>query len=328
MTAHPTGAATVVRIEDASGRFRDDVVAGLTSTPKKIPSKYFYDERGSLLFEHICELDEYYLTRTELAIMRRSVPEMAEALGAGVLLIEPGSGASVKVRLLLRHLRDPAGYVPVDISGDHLLRWAHLLRKQLPSLSVLPVHADFSEPFELPSMPAAQRRVIYFPGSTIGNLAPDAAETWLARMAEVAGHRGGLLIGVDMKKDVATLEAAYNDRSGVTRAFNFNMLDRLRDELGADVNLDAFEHRAFYNEDKGRIEMHLVSEKIQTIRLRDIEVHFEAGETIHTENSYKYDLQEFNRLAAQGGWCRVKYWTDEKQYFSVQYFEQAHHPAK
>ncbi len=304
MTAHPTGAAAVL-IRDASGRFRDDVVAGLTSTPKKIPSKYFYDERGSLLFEHICELDEYYLTRTELAIMRRSVPEMAEALGAGVLLIEPGSGASVKVRLLLRHLRDPAGYVPVDISGDHLLRWAHLLRKQLPSLSVLPVHADFSEPFELPPMPAAQRRVIYFPGSTIGNLAPDAAEAWLARMAEVAGHRGGLLIGVDMKKDVATLEAAYNDRSGVTRAFNFNMLERLRDELGAEVDLDAFEHRAFYDEDKGRIEMHLVSEKTQTIRLRDIEVHFEAGETIHTENSYKYDLEEFNRLAAQGGWCRV-----------------------
>jgi len=235
------------------------------------------------------------------------------------------------VRLLLRHLRDPAGYVPVDISGDHLLRWAHLLREQLPLLSVLPVHADFSEPFELPPMPAAQRRVIYFPGSTIGNLTPDAAEAWLVRMAEVAGPRGGLRIGVDMMKDIATLEAAYNDRSGVTRAFNFNMLERLRDELGAEVDLDAFEHRAFYDEDKGRIEMHLVSERPQTIRLRDIEVYFEAGETIHTENSYKYDLEEFHRLAAKAGWSRVKYWTDEKRYFSVQYFElarHAHHAAR
>jgi dimethylhistidine N-methyltransferase len=322
LTAQSGGRAVAAQIDDGSSQFRDDVLAGLTSTPKRVPSKYFYDHRGSLLFEQICELDEYYVTRTELAIMRRSVPEMAEALGAEVLLIEPGSGASVKVRLLLGHLRDPVGYVPVDISGDHLLRWAHLLRKQLPSLPVLPVHADFSKPFQLPQMPTARRRVIYFPGSTIGNLAPDEAEVWLARMAEVAGSRGGLLIGVDMKKDRTTLEAAYNDRSGVTRAFNLNLLRRIRDELGAEIDIDAFDHHAFYSEDKGRIEMHLVSAKAQTVRIGDIDLYFEAGETIHTENSYKHDLEEFYRLAAKAGWCRVKYWTDEKQYFSVQYFEQ------
>ncbi|MHC4767658.1 MAG: L-histidine N(alpha)-methyltransferase [Planctomycetota bacterium] len=306
---------------EVSIRFLDEAVAGLSSTPKRLPSKYFYDRRGSALFEQICELDEYYLTRTELAIMRRHIRDIAELLGPRVLLIEPGSGASIKVRLLLTHLPDVAGYVPVDISGEHLMRWAHLLGWELPALPILPVHADFLEPFELPPMPSARRRVIYFPGSTIGNFAPDQATAWLARMAKVAGPGGGLLIGVDLKKDAAILEAAYNDRQGVTRAFNLNMLKRMRNELDADIRVDRFEHHAFYNEAEGRIEMHLVSTERQTVCLNHTKVQFEAGETIHTENSYKYGLEQFRELAADAGWRRVTYWTDENEYFGVQYCE-------
>jgi dimethylhistidine N-methyltransferase len=305
----------------ASDPFLEDAVAGLTATPKRLPSKYFYDERGSALFEEICELEGYYVTRTELAIMRRHVSAMAETLGERVLLIEPGSGASVKVRLLLGHLRDVAGYVPVDISGDHLMRWVHLLRRELPALPIRPIHADFCERFEVPLTPSTCRRVVYFPGSTIGNFTPREATAWLARMADIAGPEGGLLIGVDMKKDVATLEAAYNDRLGVTRAFNLNVLERMRRELDADVRVDRFEHLAFYNEDEGRIEMHLESTVRQTVRLDHTSIGFEAGETIHTENSYKFHLEEFRELAARAGWRPAAYWTDEKGYFTVQYCE-------
>jgi dimethylhistidine N-methyltransferase len=304
-----------------TGRFLHDAVAGLTSTPKRLPSKYFYDQRGSALFERICALDEYYLTRTELAIMRDHASAMADALGPKVLLIEPGSGASVKVRILLDHLRDVVAYVPVDISGRHLEQVTRRLRRDRPQLAVLPVHADFLQAFALPDGPGAGRRVIYFPGSTIGNFTPPEAAAWLTRMGDVAGPGGGLLIGVDLKKDVAVLEAAYNDREGVTGAFNLNVLHRLRDELGAEVRVDRFEHRAFYNEAEGRIEMHLVSTEPQTIRLDHTDVRFEAGETIHTENSYKYDPEQFRALAASAGWRRATSWTDENAYFSVQYCE-------
>jgi dimethylhistidine N-methyltransferase len=304
-----------------TSRFLDDAVAGLTAAPKRLPPKYFYNKRGSALFERICELDEYYLTRTELAIMRDHAPAMADALGPEVLLIEPGSGASIKVRILVEHLRDVVGYVPVDISGRHLEHVVQQLRRDLPDLAVRPVHADFMRPFELPDVPAAGRRVIYFPGSTIGNLAPDQAVAWLEQMGELAGPGGGLLIGVDLKKNVAILEAAYNDAEGVTRDFNLNLLVRLRDELGADVQVDRFEHRAFYNESESRIEMHLVSTERQTIRLDHTEVHFEPGETIHTESSYKFDLDQFRKLAAEAGWRRAAFWTDENDYFSVQYCE-------
>ncbi|MHC4990014.1 MAG: L-histidine N(alpha)-methyltransferase [Planctomycetota bacterium] len=304
-------------------RFLEDAVAGLKSTPKRLPSKYFYDERGSALFEQICELDEYYLTRAELTIMRRHVEAMAKALGPRVLLIEPGSGATVKVRMLLRHLREPAGYVPVDISGDHLRRWAHLLRQELPGLFIEPVHADFCQEFDIPAAPAGCRRVVYFPGSTIGNFTPQEAASWLGRMAQVAGADGGLLIGVDRKKDTATLETAYNDGKGVTKAFNRNMLVRLRNELDANVDPDRFEHRAHYNETEGRVEMHLESTEPQTIRLGDTEIRFDAGETIHTENSYKYDVDEFRELVSRSGWRAVCHWTDDEARFSVHYCERA-----
>ncbi len=301
--------------------FLQDVVDGLRRTPKRVPSKYFYDQRGSELFEQICELDEYYLTRTELSIMRCHAGDMADAIGPNCLLIEPGSGNSRKVRLLLEHMRDPAGYVPVDISEEHMTRCVASLGREFPQLRIAPLAADFCDPFEVPEAPGTQRRVVYFPGSTIGNFAPDEAIAWLARMARVTGPGGGLLIGVDLKKDVGILEAAYNDSEGVTRDFNLNLLSRLKRDLGADVQPERFEHRAFYNEPKGRIEMHLVSAEHQIIRLDHTEVELEPGETIHTENSYKFDLDQFEAIAAQAGWRRVAYWMDDQELFSVQYFE-------
>ncbi len=298
-----------------------DAVEGLTRTPKRLPSKYFYDRRGSELFERICELDEYYLTRTELLILRRHATDMADAIGPGALVIEPGSGNSHKARLLLEHLRDPVGYVPVDISREHMTRWVAQLAADFPWLYIVPTVADFCADFAVPPVPGTRRRVVYFPGSTIGNFTPDEAAAWLARMAGIAGAGGGLLIGVDLKKDVATLEAAYNDRAGVTRAFNLNLLSRLKSDLGADVRPDRFEHRAFYNADEGRIEMHLVSTERQTIRLDHTVIELKPGETIHTENSYKYDLEQFAAIAARSGWRRVACWTDDQELFSVQYYE-------
>ncbi len=304
-----------------SSSFLIDVVQGLTGTPKRLPSKYLYDRRGSELFERICELDEYYLTRTELLILRRHAADMADAIGPGALLIEPGSGNSHKARLLLEHLRDPVGYVPVDISREHMTRWVARLAADFPRLYIVPTVGDFCADFDVPPVPGTRRRVVYFPGSTIGNFTPDEAAGWLGRMARIAGSDGGLLIGVDLKKDVATLEAAYNDRAGVTRAFNLNLLSRLQNDLGADVRPDRFEHRAFYNADEGRIEMHLVSTERQTIRLDHTVIELKPGETIHTENSYKYDLDQFAAIAARSGWRRAAYWTDDKRLFSVQYFK-------
>ncbi len=262
--------------------FLQDVVDGLRRTPKRVPSKYFYDRRGSELFERICELDEYYLTRTELSIMLRHAGDMADAIGPRCLLIEPGSGSSRKVRLLLEHVREPAGYVPVDISREHMTEWVASLGRDFPDLLIEPVAADFCEDFEVPPIDGTRRRVVYFPGSTIGNFTPDEAVAWLIRMAGVAGAGGGLLIGVDLKKDVDVLEAAYNDSEGVTRDFNLNLLSRLKRDLGADVQPERFEHRAFYNKPKGRIEMHLVSTERHTIRLERTEIVLEDCETIQT----------------------------------------------
>jgi dimethylhistidine N-methyltransferase len=252
---------------------------------------------------------------------------MADAIGPGALLIEPGSGNSHKARLLLEHLLDPVGYVPVDISREHMTRWVAQLAADFPGLYIVPTAGDFCADFDVPPVPGARRRVVFFPGSTIGNFTPDEAAEWLSRMARIAGPDGGLLIGVDLKKDVATMEAAYNDRAGVTRAFNMNMLSRLKNDLGADVRPERFEHRAFYNTDLSRIEMHLVSTEQQTIRLDHTEIELKPGETIHTENSYKYDLEQFAAIAAQSGWHRAAYWTDDEMLFSVQYFEATPAPS-
>lgn len=301
--------------------FEDDVVAGLTANPKRLSPKYLYDRRGSALFDRICELDEYYLTRTELAIMRAHAGDMARLLGPRCLVIEPGSGSGSKTRLLLEALDDPAGYVPVDIAREQLLRSASAIGEAFAGLPVWPVHADFTADFEVPRVPEARRRVVYFPGSTVGNLTPPEASALLGRLGRVAGEGGGLLVGVDRKKDRAVLEAAYNDRAGVTSEFNLNLLGRMRRELGAEIDVDKFEHLAFYNPDEGRVEMHLVSTAAQTVRLNGTVVTFEPGETIHTESSYKYEPDEFAALAAGAGWRAEASWTDECGYFSLVYCE-------
>jgi len=303
-----------------SDGFRDEVLRGLRQQQKEIPSKYFYDERGSRLFDRICELEDYYPTRTEAAIMREHVAEMAELLGPSCLLIEYGSGSSTKTRILLDHLREPAAYVPVDISCEHLLRAAADLRQVYPGLRVLPVCADYTAHFELPDRDGAvARTAVYFPGSTVGNFHPEQAREFLRHVVDVAGPGGALLIGVDLKKDPRILERAYNDREGVTAAFNLNMLARINRELGAEFDLDAFRHHAFYNEDHGRIEMHLVSLRAQTVRVGNVAIAFREGETIFTESSYKYDRDEFAQLAGRVGWTVERVWTDAQGLFSVQY---------
>jgi dimethylhistidine N-methyltransferase len=299
--------------------FLTDVVEGLTRFPKSIPCKYLYDAAGSALFERICALPEYYLTRAELDIMDRHAAEMATALGPRVLLVEPGSGASRKTQLLLRELVDPAAYVPVDISPSSLLAASRELRRTFVRLEILPICADFSEPFE-PPLPRcrAARTVIYFPGSTIGNFDPPQAVSLLRRLGDVCGPTGAVLIGVDLDKDVATIEAAYNDRQGVTAAFNKNVLVRINNELGADFDLEAFTHHAFFNDGHRRIEMHLESRADQYVGVAGRRFRFCRCERIHTESSYKYSLAAFEDVARRAGFLVRRVWTDPDGQFSVQ----------
>jgi dimethylhistidine N-methyltransferase len=303
-----------------SAAFQADVRHGLHRPRKELPCKYFYDARGSELFDAICELDEYYLTRTELDVTARHAGEMAAHLGRDCLLVEYGSGSGVKTRLLLDRLESPAAYVPVDISGEHLALSAAALVERYPHLEVRPVCADFTRPFALPvpKRPAA-RAAVYFPGSTIGNFSPPAAVRLLRGIAELVGPGGGLLIGVDRKKDVGVLEAAYNDARGVTAAFNRNLLVRINRELGADFAVERFLHRAVYNARRGRIEMHLVSDRPQAVHLAGETFRFAAGEGIRTECSYKYGPGEFEALAARAGFRARAAWTDEAGLFGVHY---------
>lgn len=311
---------TLRNYEPQAGDMRAEILAGLAVNPKTLPSKYFYDERGSKLFDAICELPEYYLTRTELGIMETQAADMASVLGPRVLLVEPGSGTSQKTRRLLDKLHWPRAYVPVDISREHLITAADRLNRNYPDLEVLPVCADFSQPFALPAPrhPAA-RTAVYFPGSTIGNFEPVAAVALLKQLRQLAGRKGALLIGVDLNKDRNVLEAAYNDAAGVTAAFNLNLLERLNRELHGDFNLERFQHRALYNPAEGRIEMHLVSLDDQTVHIAGNTAQFRAGEAIVTEYSYKHTLPGFAALAAQAGWNVRKVWADNRRWFSVQY---------
>jgi dimethylhistidine N-methyltransferase len=299
-------------------RFRADVLAGLALPQKRLPAKYFYDAVGSRLFERITELPEYYPTRTELGILRTHAPAMAARCGPCCLLVEPGAGALTKVRLLLDRLERPAGYVPVDVSGEHLHAAAVELAEAYPELEVVPVVADFTRSFEVPAIPTA-RRVVYFPGSTIGNFDPPEADALLRRFAWLAGTGGGLLLGVDLRKDPAVIERAYNDAAGVTAAFNRNILTRINRELGADFDLSMFRHHAFYNAAESRIEMHLVSTRAQRVRLGGATFEFRAGESIHTENSYKYDVVELAPRAAACGLRLEQTWTDARNDFAVLY---------
>ncbi|HEU5102881.1 MAG TPA: L-histidine N(alpha)-methyltransferase [Roseiflexaceae bacterium] len=299
---------------------RDEVLDGLRRTPKELPPKLFYDERGSQLFDQICELHEYYPTRTEVAIMQAHAHEMAALIGPDSLLVEYGSGSSLKTRILLDHLVAPGGYVPIDISREHLLRSAERLAAAYPDIEILPVWADYTAGLTLPH-PARRvaRAVAYFPGSTIGNCHPHEAVQLLRQIAELVGPGGGLLIGVDLQKDRATLERAYNDRAGVTAAFNLNMLARINRELGVTFRLEQFRHRALYNEQFQRIEMHLVSQRRQVVDIDGLTIAFEAGESILTECSYKYSLESFGALARVGGFEITHVWTDPQRLFSVQY---------
>jgi L-histidine Nalpha-methyltransferase len=306
-------------------QFREDVLRGLCAPKKELPCKYFYDEVGSDLFEQITELEEYYPTRTELGIMERHAAEMAELLGPRCLLIEYGSGSSLKTRHLLDRLRDAAGYVPIDVSGEHLRRSARALGEEYPDIEVLPLCADFTRPLSPPlSRKAAARRVVYFPGSTLGNFTPEAAVALLRQTGALCGRDGGLLLGFDLQKDPRVLEAAYSDREGVTAAFNRNILVRINRELAADFDIEQFAHRAFYNAAQGRIEMHLVSRRDQIVQVGNVPFFFAKGESIHTENSYKYSLPVLNELAEVGGFTVERVWTDERQYFSVAYLGLRH----
>ncbi len=299
-----------------------EVLSGLTQEPKTIPSKYFYDARGSELFDAITELEVYYPTRTEQAIMEAHVAEMAARIGSGSLLVEYGSGSSRKTRILIDYMQDLAAYVPVDISGEHLLRTAEELRSAYPGLRVLPVCADYTSAFDLPALDVPpERTVVYFPGSTIGNFTPSDARAFLEHVAEVTGTGGGLLIGVDLQKDPAVIEAAYNDPEGITAAFNKNILAHINRELDADFDLDAFEHLAFYDAEHGRIEMHLVSRSDQCVRIGSTRIPFREQEHLVTEYSYKYSLEGFADLAASAGFAVRDVWVDPDELFSVQYLE-------
>ncbi len=313
---------TLAPLAPPAREFLRDVLAGLARPERRLPCKYFYDERGSRLFEQICDLPEYYPTRCELAILHHHGPRIAERLGAGCILVEYGSGSGRKTRLLLDHLSRPAAYVPVDISRDFLLATARRLADDYPHVPIVPLCADFTRPFRLPaSLPSSARRVVYFSGSTIGNFGPTEAQALLRQITDLVGPGGGLLIGVDLKKDRAILEPAYDDAQGITAAFNLNLLARINRELGADFVLDRFRHHAFYDEAHGRVEMHLVSLEAQTVHLAAHAFHLAAGETICTEYSHKYDQRDFARLAESAGLTVREVWTDADGLFSVQYAE-------
>ncbi|MEM1043435.1 MAG: L-histidine N(alpha)-methyltransferase [Bacteroidota bacterium] len=319
-TASPQRETRNEKLETEREAFLRDVIAGLSASPKSLPCKYFYDEIGSVLFDQITETEEYYPTRMELAIMQAHVDEMAAQIGPGAVLVEYGSGSSLKTRVLLDHLGSLAAYVPIDISGEHLFSVAEQLRAAYPDLPILPVAADYTAAFDLPDLPAG-KRVVYFPGSTIGNFDEAQAAAFLDQAARIAEPGGGLLIGVDLKKDPAVLEAAYDDAAGVTSAFNLNLLDRINRELGGTFDRDRFAHRAVWNEDKSRIETYLVSLRDQTVEVDGKTFRFGEDEAMHTENSHKYTVEGFAAFAARHGLAVRQCWTDPADLFSVQYFE-------
>ncbi|HVP31904.1 MAG TPA: L-histidine N(alpha)-methyltransferase [Myxococcota bacterium] len=319
MSAAP-GDVRLHRLSPPVDSFRDEVWAGLARRPKELPCKYFYDAAGSSLFEEICRLEEYYQTRTELSILEAHADEIASLLGPDCLVVEPGCGSGRKTRILLERLHAPVGYVPIDISPAPLLAFARALAAEHPALEVLPVLGDYTgdDPLPMPARPA-RRRVVFFPGSTVGNLHPREAEAFLKRAAARCGRGGALVIGVDLPKGRATLERAYDDARGVTAAFNRNLLVRMVRELGAELDPEAFRHRAVWSRPLSRIEMHLVSARAQAIVVCGRRFALEAGEAIRTECSYKWSAEAFRRLAAAGGWSVRHVWTDPGRLFSVQY---------
>ena len=295
---------------------RADVLAGLSTTPKRIPPKYFYDRRGSELFEQICRLPEYYLTRTEFKILKWNKQEIAAALPRRCWFIEFGSGSSRKVELLIESC-DPMAYVPIDISASQLRGSGTRLAKRYSDLDVLAVHGDYTQPSSLPDNLLGYPRVAYFPGSSIGNFTHDEARRFLLRTKHLIGHDGRLLVGVDKRKSPDLIEAAYNDADGVTSEFNLNVLKHLNDRTGANFAVDKFAHRAKYAEADGRLAMHLRSLERQVVLVGNETISIAKGELIHTEDSFKYSFDEFENLAATSGLTCTHRWTDDENLFMV-----------
>ena len=298
--------------------FLNDVIEGLSQNPKTLKPKYFYDNRGAQLFTEICTTPEYYPTRTEIKILNQNAEDIASQIGDNTALIEYGSGALEKIKILLDFLNEPVGLIPVDISEDQLFASAKNLENLYPDLEILPVAADFTKPIPIPGFShPPKKHVAFFPGSTIGNFEPDLAIQFLEGVTKTIGLDGLLLIGFDLKKDIETLLAAYDDQRGITSSFNKNLLSRINDELDGNFNLDTFEHVARYNENKGRIEMHLKSTTEQTVSINKELFEFLEGETIHTENCYKFNKESFTAMSSKAGLYPVKTWTDDQNLFAV-----------
>jgi dimethylhistidine N-methyltransferase len=311
------------RVEIAGAResFARDFLAGLRAEPRSLPPKYFYDEAGSALFDRICGLEEYYLTRTEIALLTRHGAEIADCIGERAEIVEFGAGSLVKIRIVLDALKHPLRYVPIDISAAHLAVHAEKLARDYPDLAVMPLAADFSHGFRMPPrLPGTRRRVGFFPGSSIGNFTPDEALAFLEATARALAG-GGLLIGVDLAKDPDILHLAYNDAAGVTAEFNRNLLVRANRELGTDFEVEAFRHYAYYDPPQSRIEMHLVATRDLSVRLAGERFEFRAGQGIHTENSYKYGIAQFRRMAELAGFLPGPVWCDRASLFSVHWLE-------
>lgn len=316
----PSSATPTARMIDMRpdvGNFREDVVRGLLATAKNIPPKYFYDERGSALFDQITRQPEYYPTRTEIAILEERAEEAAALLGRRWELIELGSGSSRKVRIILDAATGVGAYVPIEISREALRAASNQIARAYPHIRVIAVCADYTQPLALARQDPLARRVVFFPGSTIGNFEPAQAITFMKNVRKSLRRGDLFIVGADLQKAPSVLHAAYNDAAGVTARFNINLLDRMNRELGATFDPRQFEHVAFYDARQGRIEMHLRSLREQTVRVGGIEVSFRRTETIHTENSYKYTRDGFNAMVEEAGFRARDVWTDEGKLFSV-----------
>jgi dimethylhistidine N-methyltransferase len=315
-----TNLSRLKKFETERENLLEEILEGLCKTQKVLPSKLFYDQKGSSLFDQICELEEYYPTRTETSIMNENIEDICSILGRNSLLIELGSGSSKKIRLLLSGLQNPAGYVPIDISEEHLINSVNILARDYPHLRILPVSADYTQPFSLPKFDFIySKKVVYYPGSTIGNFEPEYASQFLNSIGKRLGKGTGLLIGVDLKKDKIILEDAYNDNKGVTAEFNLNILTRLNTELDTDFNIKEWKHNAFYNSKEGRIEMHLESLSEQDVNVDGDNITFKKEETILTEYSYKYSIEDFEELISDS-YKLEKVWTDKENKFGILYF--------
>lgn len=316
------GRVTVLDLEPVNADFLAEVIGGLSSSPRTLPCKFFYDERGADLFQKICELPEYYITRTETELLRRTAPEISESIGANAALIGFGTGAGIKTRMLLEQLQNPIAYIPVDISKQRLIDSAIELSHAMPALEILPVCADYLQELQLPKpLRKPDHVAVFFPGSTIGNLEPHVAQDFLRRVCHLCGKSGGLIIGIDLQKSADILEAAYNDSAGVTAEFNLNLLARANRELGANFDLARWKHSAIYNEKEGRIEMRLLSQGEQNVDVGGRQFRFSDGEKIITEFSYKHTIDGFTRLAASAGFREAsRVWTDPAKMFAIFHF--------